>query len=187
MCLLKYNDFLHSDFFEFFNLEEIRTEKIERLDSRPFTIFHFKPGSFTEFIDITVQIDDPGGDITKADLYLAREWIGNEEHVNMLANDIAKSFISTFLKTSDSLEGDTYINAIWSARGTKDIVVHLVDKEEGKIAAPLAIAMMEVYKGQKLCIDVKFSKCLVGLENELRDGRDVLHAYITTTEEPRSS
>nr|MDO8116525.1 hypothetical protein [Candidatus Sigynarchaeota archaeon] len=182
MGLTKFTRFRTGEFIEFFNVEETGQARSERSDRGPWTEFRFKPGGFKEHIDISVVRDDTSGDITRGDLYLAREWVGNEVHLNMLSNDITKSFIHALVHENDTKEAEAYTGAIWRAHGTDDIVVQIVDDKTQAMTSPLASAMVEVYKGLKLCIDVKFSRCMVSLENESRDGRDRLHVHITAIE-----
>ncbi len=70
--LISYSKLTKSDFFTFFNLNEIRSER-----NSP-TVKIIKPGGFQEYIDIEFHLNKKG-EIIMAKLTLDRQWIGNVE------------------------------------------------------------------------------------------------------------
>ena len=117
---INYNELQNSDFFNFFNLHEIKDQKSSQFLKK------LKPGGFQEFIDIELYLNK-SNDIEKARLILDREWIGNAETINPFGKDITKSFIDAVIPLEEKRGEDNIIvlllHFLFNMIGTKDKII----------------------------------------------------------------
>jgi hypothetical protein len=120
MSNVNYNELKSSDFFNFFNLHEIKDQKTSQFFKK------LKPGGFQEYIDIELYLNN-NNDVEKAQLGLDRKWIGNYENINPFGKDLAKSFIDAVVPYEEKEGEDNVIillvHFLFNMVGTKDKII----------------------------------------------------------------
>ena len=100
--MLTYSEIKESDLFTFFHFNEISRVVDDEENSIHIML---KPGGFIESIDIYFIITKDEV-FQEGSLHLDRNWIGDEQEINVFAKDIVKSFIHEL----------TPLNAIFSSK-----------------------------------------------------------------------
>ncbi|TFF94099.1 MAG: hypothetical protein EU544_04920 [Promethearchaeota archaeon] len=167
-----YSQFKETDFFQFFNLNEVGRERVagnERIS--------LKPGGFQEHIDIILDISE--NLISEARLYLDRIWIGDENSINSFAKDICKSFLAALIPDALNQEFKiSLVQGIWNMRGRKDRVICL-DKVilNWEDSNPQVKQFLEVIRGTKVSASIELGILRIIMENlrEKETGKERLY------------
>jgi hypothetical protein len=106
----KYDDFLKSEFAEFFKISETGRSDAGSGQIR----IIIKPGVFKEYIDISV-LTDSTNNIISGELDVNRSWIDNPES-NPFARDIVKSFIAELVNSKDKVDFGGVSDAIFNVK-----------------------------------------------------------------------
>lgn len=174
MALIPYKELQKSEFFGFFNIHE--TER--QASGQGLVVLHFKPGGSQEFIDIEMHMDENDG-IVEAIVLLDRAWIGGTGHVNVFANDIAKSFIDALVPADDHGAIEPLVAAIMDTRGSGDRVIALQPQRQQRPALDGAGAKaLAVYTGTVRGQSLILSRCEITLENVTLEGKDRLRVRV---------
>jgi hypothetical protein len=166
-----------SDFFTFFNVHE--TSRRED-GGDGVQIVQCKPGGFQESIDISFDVDSAGG-VLAARLDLERSWIGNGEHVNPFANDIAKSFIDALVPSSDHAAIEPLLTAIMDAKGIEDKRIYLHDPPREMTPDFNSIKAMGVYLGVIPKHEYTMASSQLRMENAIEGGHSRFRIDIEST------
>ncbi|MHA1727631.1 MAG: hypothetical protein ACTSWY_02735 [Promethearchaeota archaeon] len=116
----KYSEFKESSFFNFFKVKEINSENLSQILQKVV----LEPGGFKEFIDIELIINVKD-EIVRARLLLDRKWIGNSNHLNTFAKDIAKSFIGAIVPSDEKDKVEGLVNNLFRIHGREDNVISI--------------------------------------------------------------
>jgi hypothetical protein len=104
---LNYNKWKQTEFYAFFNLEEISKQSQGVLSTRGFTVGPFKNS-------IVLILDCGKADkILRAILIIKRQWLVQNF---ILATDLMKSFISVFTPAPDRLTYEEVVKSVWSLK-----------------------------------------------------------------------
>ncbi|MBD3352093.1 MAG: hypothetical protein GF364_11455 [Candidatus Lokiarchaeota archaeon] len=162
-----YSNLKNSDFFNFFNCQE-KDSTIKSEDIIKKTV---EPGAFQENIQIEININKKD-EIIKSELMLARKWIGNKEHLNMFANDIAKSFILANTPRRELKKTQKLAECLFQTHGTKDKVISIhQETEDGGNETSVDISnIIETYVGNKEASRFNLSSSSFKLNNILFKG-----------------
>ncbi|MHA1723238.1 MAG: hypothetical protein ACTSXH_00135 [Promethearchaeota archaeon] len=164
----------NTDFYSFFNLNEITQENAP--NGR--IIKHVKPGGFQEYINLRFWIKE--GIIIKAELELDRAWIGNGSHFNLFANDITKSFLGALLPDELQEFKIILIQNIWNLRGTEDIIICLDEVlRNWEDAHPKIKNFIDVYRGMKENNEETFENLTLTMMNQVNE-KDGKNLFFTT-------
>ncbi|MBN2229671.1 MAG: hypothetical protein JW779_08740 [Candidatus Thorarchaeota archaeon] len=118
--MITYTNIRYTDFYSFFNVSEVSREKKPDGSS----LVRSKPGGFQEFIDIEFMIDRDDY-LKEAILWLDRQWIGDENNLNVFAKDIAKSFIHDTIGTGLQDQIEPIVQMLFNVKGGEDHVITL--------------------------------------------------------------
>lgn len=161
--LISYSKLKNSEFFSFFNLSEIESER-----SSP-TIKIIKPGGFQDYIDIEYHLNKQG-EIIMALLLLDREWIGNVEKINPFGKDIAKSFIDSIVPPKEK-EGDDNIvvllvHFLFNMIGTKDQIIPCTEPLYNfENSSPQVKSFLDVYRNLKNSFEIPLKNSKLKIKN----------------------
>ncbi len=142
---MNFKDLADTDFFSFFHIHEIESKS----GPNGTVIKIMKPGGFKEFIDIDFTLLDDGT-IIEARLRLDKGWIGNKNHLNPFANDIAKSYIYLFGNGEKYNEIKVLSDYIYHLKGIDDEVIYVQGHEPSLSTLPENIeGAINVYLGNR--------------------------------------
>ncbi len=156
-----------SELFTFFSIHE--TSRREGRGDGVQTV-RCKPGGFQESIDISFDVD-ANGNVLAGHLILDRSWVGNGEHVNPFANDIAKSFIDTLVPLADHEAIEPLLPAIMAAKGVDDKRIYLHDQPRDLTPNLHTIKALGVYLGIIQKHEIALASSRIRLENASEGGR----------------
>ncbi|NMC06434.1 MAG: hypothetical protein GYA24_14550 [Candidatus Lokiarchaeota archaeon] len=156
-----------SEFFTFFNIHEVSRQETGRKGVRA---MQCKPGGFQEHIDISFEMD-ANENVVSARLVLDRSWIGNPDHVNPFANDIAKSFIDTLVPAVDHGAIEPLLATIMNAKGIGDKRIYLHDQPRDLNPNFDTIKALGVYLQVIGKHEIMLSSCMLRMENIVAGGR----------------
>ena len=155
-----YSEFRTTDFHSYFNLSE--------LSSSTSTRKRFKPGGFQEHVDLELRLDEQS-EIMCGELILDRKFIGNTEHLNAFAKDIAKSFIAAFIPQSTKLREDDpallLVHSLMNLIGSKDPIIPCsrpLYYVEG--SAPRIQPLLDTYRGTRESAELQLSNSNVSFK-----------------------
>lgn len=138
-----YASLAQTDFIKFFHVSEVGREHRDGED-----IVHLKTQNFRDQLAIDVIVSRDGR-VSEASLLLRSAWIGDEEHANPLANDIAKSFLNEFRSPLDAEQMSYFTNALMSHAGSGDEVIRLSgDADDADVTPPDVEQAIAVYVGR---------------------------------------
>lgn len=163
-----------SEFFTFFNVHEVSRRDGERGGVKT---VQCKPGGFQESIDISFDVDAKGN-VVSARLLLDRSWIGNGEHVNPFANDIARSFIDALVPAGDHAAIEPLLTAIMDAKGIDDKRIYLHDQPRDLTPNFNSIKALGVYLAVIPKHEVVMASCRLRVENVAAEGRARLEVAV---------
>ncbi len=173
---MKYNNLKETEFFHFFNFQEVKSPKIS---SREISL---KPGGFQEHIDLDLDLNNKG-EIIKTYLLLDRDWIGNEISINPFGKDISKSFFDVFLpEITDDEFKPALISSLWNLKGSKDTVICIDKVIHAWESSNMDVkAFLDVYRGTitKASKFLDNDNIMILIENLLESDKNRLKISIT--------
>jgi hypothetical protein len=178
MChKIKYSSLKETEFFEFFNLCEIGTDKYGVNDNLK-RIF-LKTGGFQDHINIEFHILKD--EIVNAFLHLDREWIGNINSINPFAKDIAKSFLNDLIPLEINPEFKReLVHFIWNLEGDQDTIIRIneVEREFEKASSDVK-QFLDTFLGERNLVHITFDNFTIMMENHVEHGTNKNHLLIT--------
>ena len=147
-----YQQFLHSDFADFFHVSEIRHR-----DSAACEIRDIKTGAFQDYISLVFVTDTASGILRSAELDVDREWISGETTAD-LSRDLVKSFLLDLIATKDQPKAMAAGELLYNHKPTKDA---------------FALGLQDVFLDKKDSLTQDFSLCRVTATNALQQGKRV--------------
>jgi hypothetical protein len=178
--LLAYADLQKTDFFKFFNVHEVASE------AQPSggTLLKLKTGGFQESVDLELMLD-ASRNITVARLYLTRGWVGNGQHVNPFATDIASSFLTAFSAPEDLKQVRYFADGLRELHGTGDQVIHLNPVSEPASLTPPDVALfLDTFKGASTDFTAEMSRARLDASNSTGTELQRLLLLVTATPSP---
>jgi len=167
--LISYSKLRLSEFFTFFNLNEIDSER-----SSP-NIKILKPGGFQEYINIEFHLNERG-DVVMAILLLDRQWIGNVETINPFGKDIAKSFIDAVVPPVEKEGEDNIVillvHFLFNMVGTKDKIIpctqplYNFENSSRKVKC-----FLDVYRGLKNSFEIPLKTSTLIIKNIIQKNK----------------
>jgi len=139
-----YQNYLHSDFFDFFHASEVKRTPYKNGDLR-----EIKTGGFQDYITIYMYTDSVSSIIHEASLEVDREWM-EEESTSDLSRDLVKSFLLDFVNKADQPKAMAAGDLLYNHKTTKD---------------KFALDLQDVFNNKKDSITQQFSKCKLMAEN----------------------
>ncbi len=158
---ISYPQFINSDFYSFFNLEEIDRKGGEH----GVISYYYKPGGFQEYIDLNFIMKN--NDILQGILKIDRIWLGDINHLNMFAKDITKSFLELLIPNDLKEFKLLLIQNIWNMKGNEDRVIcwdEVVKCWEDY--SPEVKTFLDVYRGISNFSQKVFEDATILMENQ---------------------
>jgi hypothetical protein len=146
--LVSYLELQKSDFYGFFGLREVARQAT----AGGLTI-RLEPGGHASSIDLELSVDETLL-VTRAELLLARDWVGDAEVVNMFATDIAGSFLTAFSPSADREQLRLFSAGLKTLHGSKQEVIHFRNDDTSKASlAPDVVELRETFVGKLSTFD----------------------------------
>ena len=167
--LISYSKLTKSDFFTFFNLNEISCER-----NSP-TVKILKPGGFQEYIDIEFHLNKKG-EIIMAKLTLDRQWIGNVETINPFGKDIAKSFIEAVIPLEEKEGEDNIVvllvHFLFNMVGTKDKIIPCTEPLYNFENSSAEVkSFLDVYRNLKNSNEIPLKTSILKIKNIIQKNK----------------
>lgn len=167
-----FNEFKNSDFWSFFNLREIDTQRLENSEK-----ISLKTGGFQSYIDLNIIVNS-NGRIIEGELKVNRNWIeGKEKRVveeppilNPFALDIVRSFIITLTPPLDRPQTVDLIQTLDKARNSEE-ALKFIDTQPPQTIPNIAFF---VYLGLVESVNVKLEFCKITMTNTVSDNEQYL-------------
>ncbi|HEY2720435.1 MAG TPA: hypothetical protein VGI82_01835, partial [Chitinophagaceae bacterium] len=109
-----YKNYLHSDFYQFFQASEIKRTSYQKGDLR-----EIKTGGFQDYITIYMYTDSASMIIHEATLEIDREWMEAESTAD-LSRDLVKSFLLDFIAKPDQPKAMAAGDLLFNRKTTQD-------------------------------------------------------------------
>jgi hypothetical protein len=169
---MQLQEFLDSDFFSFFNLQQTENT-VEAGLSR----IYFKPGGFQEHVDIEVAVLG-NLKIYEAALELDRSFIGDEKNTNPFAKDICKSFIAVMCLHETDKAFDDIIDGIWSIEGTNDKILYRELPTPYEQRTAVAKKAIDAYRGLEPFFGCMGSTLVLNMYPFTEEGKERLRIFV---------
>ena len=153
-----YQDYLHSDFSDFFHTAEIRRTPYKNGELR-----EIKTGGFQDYITIYIYTDTVSNGIHEATLETDREWMEADATAD-LSRDLVKSFLLDFICTNDQSKAMAAGDLLFNHKSTKD---------------KFALELQDVFNNKKDSMSESFSRCTVISQNFKKDEKTFFRLKIS--------
>jgi hypothetical protein len=163
---MKFSQIQDSDFFTFFHISQIE----ETNQTNGLIVRKFKPGGFQSEIDLEMHFTKEEV-LKSAFLQLTHSWIGNLQHINAFAKDIAKSFLLLAQSEVSKPELAELADRLNYIEGLQDHVIYVQGKGPKRTPIPDDLrGAIAVFLGVEIRWEKEFGPIYIVFDNFEQNG-----------------